>query len=125
MGKQLPQIEKFVKHKMKLSANPFSLIASGGQTIEVRLFDKKRQEIKLGDTIEFSKLPNLEEKVTIEVTGLFIYPSFKDLFSDFPSESFGDKGWSVEELTEGMYKYYTKVDESEWGVLGIKISLKK
>lgn len=40
-------------HQMKLSSEPFEKIARGEKVIESRLFDEKRQQIILGDEIEF------------------------------------------------------------------------
>ncbi|HHX58892.1 MAG TPA: RNA-binding protein, partial [Candidatus Moranbacteria bacterium] len=40
-------------HKMKLATTPFEKIASGNKVIESRLYDEKRQQINLGDQIEF------------------------------------------------------------------------
>ena len=54
-------------HKMKLNESPFERIKNGTKTIEFRLYDEKRQKIKVGDKIEFSKLPDLDEKILVEV----------------------------------------------------------
>ena len=45
---------------MKLNAYPFEMIKSGEKTIEIRLFDEKRQQIKAGDKIVFTNntIPN-------------------------------------------------------------------
>ena len=40
-------------HCMKLNRDPFEKIKSGSKTIEMRLFDEKRQRISVGDFIEF------------------------------------------------------------------------
>ena len=50
-------------YRMKLTEVPFEEIKNGTKTIEFRLYDEKRQQIKLGDKIEFSKLPDLQEKL--------------------------------------------------------------
>ena len=39
---------------MKLNASPFEMIKSGVKSIELRLYDEKRQKIKIGDTIIFT-----------------------------------------------------------------------
>ena len=52
-----------MKHSMKLLDIPYDKILSGKKSIEIRLFDEKRQKINIGDFIEFSKLPNLEDKI--------------------------------------------------------------
>ena len=41
-------------HKMHLQPQFFNFIKSGIKTIELRLYDEKRQQIHLGDTIEFT-----------------------------------------------------------------------
>ena len=41
-------------HKMHLDKGPFQKIWYGAKTIELRMFDEKRREIKVGDIIEFS-----------------------------------------------------------------------
>ena len=46
-------------HKMRLKESPFERIKNGTKTIEFRLYDEKRSKIKIGDQIEFSKLPDL------------------------------------------------------------------
>ena len=54
-------------HKMKLNEGPFERIKNGTKTIEFRLYDEKRQQIKVGDKIEFSKLPDLQEKLLVDI----------------------------------------------------------
>ena len=50
-------------HKMKLKESPFERIKNETKTVEFRLYDEKRRKIKIGDKIEFSKLPDLQEKI--------------------------------------------------------------
>ena len=45
-------------HYMKLNPKPFAMIAEGRKTIELRLYDEKRQGISLGDTIVFKNTEN-------------------------------------------------------------------
>lgn len=107
-----------MKHEMKLLAKPFKEILDGSKTVEFILNDEKRKKIKIGDTIEFSKLPDLTEKITVEVLELYQYPTFKDLLLFL--------GYKDEELTnklQGIYSIYTIEEEKEQGVLGIKIKL--
>ena len=41
-------------HKLNLNAVPFERIKSGRKTIELRLYDEKRQKIQAGDDIIFT-----------------------------------------------------------------------
>ena len=42
-----------MKHEMRLHDTPFKMIQAGTKTIELRLYDEKRQQIQVGDEIEF------------------------------------------------------------------------
>ena len=105
-------------HKMKLQESPFERIKNGTKTVEFRLYDEKRKQIKIGDQIEFSKMPELEEKLLVNVIDLYKESSFEDLFSKL----YEDKE-TVQNMTNGMYKYYSPEKERQYGVLGIKISI--
>jgi len=59
-----------MEYSMKLLESPYEIIASGKKIIEIRLFDEKRQKLHVGDIIEFSKLPDLKDKVKVEIVAL-------------------------------------------------------
>lgn len=106
-------------HEMKLQPVPFATIKNGTKQIESRLFDEKRRQIQLGDTIIFKNTDNLDEFVETRVIGLLRYPTFTCLFSDFQPSLFG--GESVQGLEDQIYSFYSKEDEVKYGVLGIRI----
>ena len=85
-------------HYMNLHPQPFSMIANGNKTIELRLFDEKRQQIKIGDTIKFLKEPELNESFKAKVVDLLRYNSFEDMFKDFDISVLSDKSMTKEEL---------------------------
>ena len=60
-----------MNHVMKLQEFPFDQIRNGKKNIEVRLYDEKRQKIKIGDTVEFRKESEQIEVLKAEVVGLF------------------------------------------------------
>ena len=105
-------------HKMKLKESPFERIKNGTKTIEFRLYDEKRRKVKIGDEIEFSKLPDLQEKLLVEVLNIYRAETFKDLFEKI----YIDKD-EIERKTKSMYQFYSKEQEKEYGVVGIKIAL--
>lgn len=105
-------------HKMKLNKSPFERIKNGTKTIEFRLFDEKRQQIKVGDQIEFSKLPDLREKLLANVIELYKEDSFENLFRKLYTDE-----EEIKKETNSMYQYYSPEKEKEHGVVGIKISL--
>ncbi len=107
-------------HKMKLNESPFERIKNGTKTIEFRLFDEKRQQIKVGDQIEFSKLPDLQEKLLVDVVELYREDTFENLFKKL----YIDEG-EIKRKTSSMHQYYSHEKEEQYGVVGIKISLVK
>lgn len=104
-------------HKMKLLESPFERIKNGTKTIEFRLFDEKRQQIKVGDKIEFSKLPDLQEKILVDVVDLYIENTFEELFRKLYSDE------EVTKKTKRMHEIYSPKKEKIYGVLGIKIKI--
>lgn len=108
---------------MKLAIAPFEKITSGKKNIESRLYDEKRQKLNVGDQIEFICKDDSSKKVLTKVRAIYIYNSFKELFSDFPSEKFG--GNSKEELIEEVNKFYSKEEQQKYNAVGIKIELIK
>lgn len=105
-------------HKMKLQESPFERIKNGTKTIEFRLYDEKRSKIKIGDQIEFAKLPDLQETIFVDVLDLYREDTFENLFKKI----FTDED-EIKKKTASMYQYYSPDDEKQYGIVGIKISL--
>lgn len=105
-------------HEMKLYKSPFERIKNGTKTIEFRLYDEKRRKVKVGDQIEFSKLPDLQEKILVEVLELYREDTFENLFRKINLDE-----EEIIRKTKSMYNYYSPEQEKEYGVLGIKIKL--
>ena len=105
-------------HKMKLNESPFERIKDGTKTIEFRLYDEKRRKIKIGDKIEFSKLPELQEIILVDVLDLYKEETFENLFKKLYTDE-----EEIKRKTNSMYQYYSPEKEKEYGVVGIKISL--
>ncbi len=105
-------------HKMKLKESPFERIKNGTKTVEFRLFDEKRQQIKVGDKIEFSKLPDLQEKLLVDVVELYREDTFEKLFRKLITDE-----EEIQRKTKAMYEIYSSEKEQEYGILGIKIKI--
>ena len=110
-------------HEMKLQPKYYNYILNGTKKIEIRLFDEKRQQIKIGDTIKFLKEPNLNESFYAKVVGLLLYNSFEDMFKDFDISILSDKSMTKKELINDLEQYYSKEQQKQYGVLGIRIEL--
>ena len=112
-----------IVHQMKLATAPFEKVANGRKVIESRLYDKKRQQIKLGDWIEFVCDDDDSRKVLTKVRAFYRYLDFESLFSDFSPSLFG--GNSKEELVEEIQSFYSQKEQEKYGVVGIKIEVIK
>ena len=110
-----------MKHEMKLQQKYYDFIKRGTKRIEIRLFDEKRQKIKIGDTIKFLKEDNQDESFEVKVIGLLRYNSFEDMFKDFDISVLSDKSMTKDELISALEKFYTKEKQEQYGVLGIRI----
>lgn len=107
-----------MKHNMKLQPGPFQRMQSGKKTIEIRLNDEKRQQLAVGDEIEFALASNEEERLLTKVESLSTFPSFKEAYQGvFP--------YKDPDESASMYQYYSEEEEKKYGVLAITISLVK
>ncbi len=108
-------------HKMKLNPVPFEMIKSGEKTIELRLFDEKRQQIKTGDKIVFTKNTN-GETLNRTVAKLHIFDSFKELYKSLPLLQCGYIRENIDKATPSdMEQYYSVEEQNKYGVVGIEL----
>ena len=59
-----------MRHYMKLKSHPFYMIRSGQKTFELRLYDEKRQKLRVNDEIEFRCLDKDETHFVVRVIAL-------------------------------------------------------
>ena len=109
-------------HRIKLNPAPFSMIKSGRKTIELRLFDEKRQKIKVGDRIVFTETVSGEE-LEAKVEKLHRFESFDELYQSLPLLKCGYTEETVNHAgPSDMEEYYSIEEQKKYGVLGIEIS---
>lgn len=109
-------------HTMKLKQEPFEKIRNGSKTIELRLFDEKRQKVQVGDYIEFSLIDFPKEKLQTKVTALHRFDNFSELYAALPKEKFGCKSDETPDPNH-MDAYYSREEQEKYGVIGIEIYL--
>lgn len=111
-------------HTLNLHPQPFALIADGRKTIELRLYDEKRRQIQVGDTLVFTHSDDPAQTLTAQVTALHLYPDFAALYAALPLDKCG---YLPEELAtaapEDMNVYYSAEKQAQYGVVGIEIAL--
>ena len=110
-------------HYMKLKRVPFDKIKNGTKTVEMRLYDEKRQLLEVGDIIEFSCVDN-DEKLVCKVISLNKFNSFEELYATVPLERCG---YSADEIltasANDMLEYYSLEKQRQYGVLAIGLKL--
>ena len=111
-------------HEMKLNDIAFQNIKKGIKKFELRLYDERRRNINLGDTITFRNLNDLEDTISVKVLALLRYPTFADFFEDIDYKLCGTAN-SLEEKLNRVHTFYTVEQEKEYGILAIKIELLK
>ena len=116
-----------VTHDMSLRESPFRAVASGRKVIEMRLYDPKRQLIRVGDEIRFT-LVGSKEAVTADVVGLHYFPSFVELYAALiPRVGTAGLGYADGEIPhpEDMLDYYSEDAIARYGVIGIEIRVRE
>ncbi len=111
------------KHTFHLANEPFQSISNREKTVESRLFDEKRQLIRLGDTVLFTNRDHQEITLEAEVIGLLRYKNFHEMFINQDYRKFG--GPSVEWLENQINQFYSAEEQNKFGVLGIEFRLIK
>lgn len=108
-------------HYMKLGAEPFADIGRGAKTVEARLYDEKRRQVHLGDTIIFSLNDDPARQITARVIGLLRYDTFETMYRHNEPAKFGKP--TVRELLAQVAEFYSLDDQAKNGVLGIEFTL--
>ena len=106
-------------HNMNLWPNSFQAIKNKTKTIEMRLFDKKRSLIKIGDIIEFSNTEN-KETLRCQVINIYRYSNFEELYQHHNKISIGYKKDETAN-PQDMQVYYSKEDIAKYGVMALEI----
>lgn len=106
-----------------LSEPWFTLISMGLKTIEGRRNKGRFKEMKIGDIIEWTNDDFKPRKVITKLTGKAEYNTFEDYLL---TEGLDKCLPGIKDLETGLsvyYKYFTKEDEKEFGVVAIRIEL--
>ena len=114
-------VRKQVGHHMNLNPSPFGMIKSGKKTIELRLWDEKRQLIAPGDRICFTNTAT-GETLTKTVAKLHRFDSFEELYRALPLLQCGYTEEDVHTArADDMAQYYSAEQQRRYGVVGIEL----
>ena len=111
-------------HNMNLNPEPFAMIKAGFKTIELRLWDEKRQGIQIGDTIVFQHTET-GELLSATVLKLHIFKTFAELYQSLDLLHCGYTPEDVESADPSdMSQYYPPEVQQKHGVVGIELHIK-
>ena len=107
---------------MTLHAAPFATIRAKTKTVELRLYDEKRQALQVGNLLRFTNAHTGETLLT-EIIALHVYPTFDELYQHFDKTALG---YAENETAnpQDMLAYYSQENIAKYGVIGIEIRLK-
>lgn len=113
-----------MEHKMYLTPSPFEKIKNKEKTLELRLFDEKRQKLKVGDTIQFINTEDEQETLLVQVLGLKVFKSFEELYKNVNLLESGYTESDADNASpDDMLKYYSKERQEKYGVVAIRVSI--
>ncbi|MEC9291365.1 MAG: ASCH domain-containing protein [Pseudomonadota bacterium] len=104
---------------MSVQTKYYNLLKTGSKTIELRLFDEKRQQIKVGHNITFSNSSNATDSFEAEVVALHKAPTFTELFSTIDVNVTGES--HAETMVNVLEEFYPREKQLEHSVVGIEV----
>lgn len=110
-----------MQHTMNLHNEPFCKIKSGSKTVEMRLFDERRQNIAVGDTILFTNNAT-NAQLRVIVTTIETYANFDQLYQSHNKIAIGYAENEIANPSD-MFKYYSAEQIATYGVVAIGIKL--
>lgn len=97
------------------------MIKSGAKNIELRLYDEKRQKLKVGDVIVFTNV-STGETLNAAVMKLHIFNNFDELYKELPLLQCGYTSENIDRAAPGdMEEYYSVEEQKKYGVVGIEL----
>jgi len=93
-----------------------AFILNGKKIVEGRLNKGRFSDIEIGDVLELEP-----EKIKFEVIEKNIYKSFKEMIEKEGIENVIPDKNNINDAVDVYYKFYTKEQEDEFGVVAIKI----
>lgn len=109
-------------HEMKLAKKFFLRMKEGKKTVELRLFDEKRQRIEVADAIRFVCAEDEGQTLLRYVLRLHRAQTFEALYKKLPLSALGYTEEEEERASaEDMRAFYSAEEEEKYGVLGIEL----
>lgn len=107
--------------EMHLDKVPFDQIMNGTKTIELRLFDEKRRELKRYDRIRFLSREKKDDYIKVELRKIHVFPTFEELFRALPMEKCGYEAGEAD--PKDMLAFYSREEQEKYGVVGLEFDV--
>lgn len=109
-------------NELRLNKKPFESIRNKTKTVEMRLYDEKRQRIKPGDTILFKLRDNESETIKVLVKNIKVFKNFEELYKNYDKVSLGYREDETASFKD-MEEYYSTYEQKKYGVVAIEIKV--
>ena len=107
-----------MQYKMDLSEFSFNKIKAG-RRVNMRLFDKKRQSLKIGDMIEYENINNPHEHIECLVQGMAVFDNFSNMIDCLTPQMLGYD--NKEEIILRLNRAYSLDLQKNFNVVAIFI----
>lgn len=107
-----------MQYKMDLSEFSFNKIKAG-RRVDMRLFDKKRQNLKIGDVIEYENINNPRERMECLVLGTAVFDNFSNMVDCLTPQLLGYD--NKEEVILRLNRTYSLEMQKDFNVMAIFI----
>ena len=107
-----------MQYKMDLSEFSFNKIKAG-RRVDMRLFDKKRQSLKIGDMIEYENINNPHEHIECLVQEMAVFDNFSNLIDCLTPQMLGYD--NKEEIILRLNRAYSLDLQKNFNVVAIFI----
>lgn len=107
-----------MQYKMDLSEFSFNKIKAG-RRVDMRLFDKKRQSLKIGDMIEYENINNPHEHIECLVQGVAVFDNFSNMIDCLTPQMLGYD--NKEEIILRLNRAYSLDLQKNFNVVAIFI----
>lgn len=112
-----------MKHVMKINNHAFEKMKKGIKKREYRVNDEKRQQVRIGDIIEFQNVSNPEEKILMDIKQVNYFKSLEDAISSHFEEDFSETNSNIESAVHSFYQkgYCSKEEVEKNGIVIFEI----
>ena len=110
---------------MQIHLHPeiFEQVAKGIKTVEARVNDEKRQQLKVGDEITILKRPDEIEALTVKVTNLRTFRNFEELARHYTIEQLYSPDFTKEQYLALFPQFYSDEEIAKYGTVAIEFKI--